>query len=267
LSIVVPEEVCKFAYTGFPELLNGTTLTLHEKVVAMGEYVYVGNPSEIFYQGNPVSLIFVIDNSSSKWQHIPPGTTDRWGSRFTVTTALIDSLKRLSPNSEIGVSIYDSDLYFEPGDDQIFSDCPGETNGYIPLLKLNGNFDSDALGQATGYEILKHYLDTMSRMDALSGAFLGLKYKAGGGGTNITAGFNAAKHGMESAANPKQNQFILYLSDGVSNGGTDEYVAGVNVPTTFTVFLLGPGMNDAPQQIKTMINNIKTNDYSITNPK
>lgn len=262
------EEACKFTYKGIPELLNGETLVLPEEVVAMSEYVYVGNPSDLFSFGNPASIFFIIDNSPSNYQPFSPGPTDINGTRFTVTQDLVDSLKRLTPFSEVGLAVFVGDNLFGLDDDGIFVQCPNYNNGYIPLLQLNKNYQSDAVGNTTGYDILQHYLDTTVRMDPLGGPHVDLRYtNNAGGGTNIDAGFDAAKHAMESSKFARTNRFIIFISDGVSNGGSSNYIQGEETPTTFTVFLLGPYNNDAPQQIYTMTKNIQENKYSSTNPK
>jgi hypothetical protein len=67
---------------------------------------------------------------------------------------------------------------------------------------------------------------------------------------------------------PPDRRFIIFLSDGeanIPNGNlADNYIAGTNVPTTFTVFF---SRNPTPPpKLLTMTNNIKGNGYSSKNP-
>ena len=113
-------------------------------------------------------------------------------------------------------------LGFDLADDALFSGCPGQENGYLPLLRLNKKYDSDAIGNKSGYEILSYYLDT-----AKVGAHVALDYNlVCDYATNITGGFDAAKDAMSKSLHPKKNQFIIFISDGAHTVGGDDYIAG-----------------------------------------
>lgn len=252
------EEVSQFRWKLTPEMVDGKVLEIPENSVAMSEIVHVGDTAQTNGIIGLTSLMFVIDNSGSN------GQTDPSGNRWSVPNAVIDRLYNTNPNIEIGVSVFGSDLYFDPKDEQLFEKCSLGKYGYIPLLKLNKRYNSTVLGNATGYEILKYYLkhkgyhlDYALLKDALQ---LHL-------GTNITIGFRSAKEAMAKALYPKSNQFVIFFSDGQSSTGGNEYIDGKDVPTTFSIFL-APGPSwPIPNELTTMTNNIKANNYSITNPK
>ncbi|MBN1981979.1 MAG: hypothetical protein JW795_10620 [Chitinivibrionales bacterium] len=260
------EEVGKFLYKGIPEAINGKIVVMHEKLVALNNYILVSNPTNIITNSGSASVFFIIDNSASNTQSV--GTTvmsDFNGERFKVTRLMIDSLNRINPNIEVGLGVYADNLNFRLSDDVIFKGLTGFSNGYIPLLQLNKTYTSSnsQLNNKTGYEILCHYLKTKD--NAINGG-VDLAYgRYCGAGTNIDAGFNACKDAMLTAKNPKNSQFAIFFSDGIAAGGT--WVTGANVPTTFTFFLLPMAVTDAPQELYTMTNNIKNNGYSATNPK
>ncbi len=265
-SIVAAEEACKFTYTGLPEKLHNTVVTVPDEVVAMCEYFHVGNPGLINGSSGKASIFFVIDHSGSNYDGW--ADSDRMGSRFTVTTELIKLFKSLNPRIEVGLGVFRSELIYRASSDPQIVDCPGYVNGYIKLLELGTNYNS-AIGNASGADILIHYLDTIVRSNA-NGNWVDLEYDYDVmGQTHINAGFEAARQAMADASNPKESQFVIFFSDGVDNMNV-EWQDGVGMPTTFTVYLEGKVdiVNVAAKaRLDTMTKNIRTNGYSTTNPK
>ena len=272
------EVVGKFSYKGAPEDLSGDTIVVSDTMVAMSEAVRV----ETFMTlGDSISdtpsVFFIIDNSGSMSTSDP---TDRYGNRFTVTSAFIDTLRNNFPMVEVGVAVFGSWLYFDPDDSSYFVIPSGrppalDYGAYVPLLQLNKIYPS--YGNRTGYDILKGILDTTLRGTG-PGQYVDLNYRPTntvlqGTYTNINAGFDAARDAFDSSfnANRKNKQFIIFLSDGEANrpssgDNPQRYQDGDTVPTTFTVYFTSGGTG-VPASISTMTTNIRNNGYSTSNPK
>lgn len=274
------EEVCKFSYRGQPELWNNKTMRVPDDMVAMSEYLYVGQPGDTVYDTTRTpSIMFVLDHSGSM---TGASGLDRWGNRFRVTHDLIDTIQAKARIAEIGVAVFNKHLYYDKRDDPIFEDiAPQDIDNaaYIPLLQLNKDYNGK-----TGYEILKHYLeiDTVNDttgMSIINGdttwiivKSMGLVYKSGWwneSATHINAGINAVRKAMQSAQYKKDNHYTIFISDGEAtypNDGTEnDFVGGQKMPTTFTIFFVKQG-GQAPQTLVDFTNNVRTNGYSATNP-
>ncbi|MBN1982257.1 MAG: VWA domain-containing protein [Chitinivibrionales bacterium] len=270
------EEVCKFASTQSPELLNAKVIKVPSNSVAMDNMVYVKDFFSELTKGSASSVFFVIDNSSSMTTQ--PGT-DRWGSRFTVARALLDTFFNKNPDIEVGFATFMNQHYFFKNDDaEIIDEYPAASQaGYLKLLKLNGQYQSTS-NKKTGYEILKHYLQTDSSKENSMTTYMALKYRpswamlqpAQNQGTNITFGFEAAKQALQASKYAKENRFIIFFSDGEATQPKDDnatmmkFKAGTDVPTTFSIFFTGG--DSVPSSIKEMTENIKKNNYSASNP-
>lgn len=240
------EEVRKFTYTGQPEDLHDTTIIVNELMVAMSEYIYVGTPTGAITKPVTPSIMFILDHSSSMFTS---ANKDQWGNRFRVTHDLIDSLRNRFPKAEVGISVFTEYLYFRPEADPIFVQCPAEDSGaYIPLLKLDSSY-AISNGEM-GWQILQKYMETDTVTENVQGGtytFLDLVYRPNpvwddwvpGSNTNINAGFEAAKHAFLSAKYPKNQQFIIFISDGARSPQTlpNDFVQGVNtqLPLQFTL--------------------------------
>jgi hypothetical protein len=278
-SFLPAEIVGKFSYKGAPEDLNGDTINVSDTMVAMSENVRV----ETFMTlGDTVadtpSVFFVIDNSGSMNGTGSPAT-DRLGNRFTVTSAFIDTLRNNFPKVEVGVAVFGSWLYFDPNDSAYFVKPTGrppsqDSGAYVPLLQLDRVYSQ--YGSRTGYDILKAVLDTTLRGTG-GNQYVDLTYQPTntvlrGIFTNITAGFDAARHAFRSSfnANRKNKQFIIFLSDGVANrpqsADSLRFVRGDTTATTFTVYFTTGG-GGVPASISTMTANIRNNGYSTSNQK
>lgn len=240
--------------------------------------------------GNPVngrdsqrddvlSVFFIIDNSGSMYNE--PYQFDRWGKRFHFVENMLDTLFQLYPSAEVGVSVFGTNLYFDINDDStLFSEVSGYSEdyyqgAYIPLLTLDSTFDF-AQGCASGYGILKYYLETDTSFSAASGdsGYIGLIYKPlnielAGTGTCITAAFEAAKDAFSKSCVSKENQFIYFFSDGEGTYPNSNdfiknlYIEGENVPTTITTFFTDD--SNIPSSIDSMTQNIRDNGYSSNN--
>lgn len=277
------EQVCKFKYKGTPEELHNSKLKVSEKTVAMSEHIRVSSPIDSISKGTNSSVYFLIDQSPSMMGTSTFEPNDQWGSRYTVTSALIDTIYKVNPNTEIGLCFFAGNLYMDNFDDpQIMNQIDivdSRKGSYMSLLQLNKEYESKAIGNATGYEILKHYL----RVENIDSTFFNprdhvdLIYKPtskeiqGNGGTNISVAFDAVKKGFESAKYDVDQRFVIFFSDGEATYPKDDtltmmkYIDGTDVPTTFTVYFTKD--NTALENLEIMTENIKTNGYSETNSK
>ncbi len=228
----------------------------------------------------PPSVMFVIDHSSTMY-NIYNGI-DKLGNRFRVTMDLIDRILTHNPDAEVGVAIFNQYLYYDIRDDDIFEQiAPPDTaySGYIPLLQLNSDYNGKK-----GAEVLNHYIEIDTTVDTIGWntingvlvpttvLFILPRYKSGwerAGTTHINAGFKAVKKAMQSAKYPKENHFVIFISDGEANypedGTENDFVEGTDVPTTFTIYFTSD--NTIPQTIQDMTTNIQNNGYSTSNPE
>jgi hypothetical protein len=260
----------KFSYKGALEDYNNDTIMVNDTMLAMSEKIF--GRMRVFADTlvDTPSIMFVIDNSGSMGPSAPYSDTN--GNRYTVTSAYIDSVMKKYPSAEIGLSVFGTYLYFDTTDRDYFVTCPRQANGaYVPLLTLNRTYP--AFGNMTGYQILKEILDTAYYSGTRG--YVSLSYQPTNtnlrtAGTNITAGFDAAKHAMSSAVHAKASQYIIFLSDGNANQPSARaemyrWVRGDSTPTTYTVFFTFN--NVVPAQIDTMTQNIRVNGYSSSNPR
>ena len=264
-------EVCKLAYKGRPEDFNDSTMYVFDNIVALSETLYVGTPININTDTfTTPTIFFVIDHSGSMYvddPNYPP--TDPEGYRFKVTRDLVDRVSEKFPKAEIGFDVFNEYLYmYYPDDPDYFAKCPPpqkDNSAYIPLYVLEERYGP---ANMLGIDVITKYLET----EDSPWGYKELVYEPPYGwfesvSTNITAGFQAAKHAMLSSRYPKSHHFIVFLSDGVANmpqdATMDEYVDGVNTPTTFTVYFTLDSL--APGKLLTMTENIKINGYSQSN--
>ncbi len=271
------EEACEVMYHGDVADLNDSTVIVPEDVVALSSKVVVNTPTEVVEMlGGTPSIFFIIDHSGSMFMQ--NNNQDRWGERFKVAFALVDSIYNLFDSAEVGVAVFREYLYFDPTDESRFATTPKQSfNGYLPFFQLNSSYSPDG---KMGYEIVKQYLDsdTITETNPFTGQtweYVDLKYRPSNydqfdQSTNITAGFHAAQHAFESAKYPKNRRFIIFLSDGEATapfGSENQYITDVQTatPTTFTVFFTQN--NTPPQDLVNMTDNIKTNGYSASNEK
>jgi hypothetical protein len=276
------DKICNFKLKNCPEDFNGKVVYVPENVSSISPDFKVCIPVTVIENGTstPPSIVFIIDHSNSMM-----GSTgyDRDGSRFLVTSALLDTLYNKFPDAEVGLVVFYDKLYFNSDDDSMFKKLPDgfaapqelTNQAYVPLMKLNVKQKN---GQ-TGIEYLKYILQTKKIVSSVRRTdttwSTDMVYQPTGyeraGGTHINVAFDAAKEAMKTAAYAKENQYVIFISDGEANETTaptptTEYEQGVGVPTTFTVFFTGSGNGVAPASLQTMTDNIKANGYSTSNP-
>ncbi|HEX2959697.1 MAG TPA: Calx-beta domain-containing protein [Chitinispirillaceae bacterium] len=280
-TFLIADKICSFKLENCPENFNGKTVYVPENVTSISPDFKVCIPvATISNEATPPSIMFIIDHSNSM---MGSNGLDKDGSRFLVTQALIDTLNKQLPQAEVGLVIFYDKLFFNADDDSLFQKMPDTyttpqdlTNqAYIPLMQLNKKQKNGM----TGIEYLKYILQTkkivssVGRGDTVWSTDLAYQptgYERGGG-THINVAFDAALDAMKMASYTKENQYIIFFSDGEANRSTgtvptDQYSEGTGVPTTFTVYFTSNRNGNAPQILQTMTSNIKTNNYSAANP-
>ncbi len=155
MSFAVLEDACEIFYHGDPSDLNDSNVVVPGESVALSSQIKVVPPdNEVVKMGSAPSIMFVIDHSGSMFNNNPK---DKWGKRFEVANAIIDTLFSLFDSAEVGVSVFRQHMYYDPVDDSRFVQAPGyDTGAYIPLLKLDSSY---APSGEWGYQILHHYLE------------------------------------------------------------------------------------------------------------
>jgi hypothetical protein len=263
-----PRQVAKFSYKGQPEDFHNTTIKVDGDMVAMSEKIFVKNFTAISDSvSDTPSVFFIIDNSGSM---TGDNGADPLGNRFTMTSSFIDTLKKNFPDVEVGVSVFRDWLMFDTTDKPYFQTCATQTNGaYVPLLTLGKTYLE--FGNKTGYEILKEILTIKTNGTLL---YQPTNTVLRSSGTNINAGFDAAKCAFAQSLNfnRKNKQYIVFLSDGLPTSppapaDKNSFQLGVNTATTFSIFFLNGSTVTVPSSFSTMTTNIKNNGYSTSNPK
>ena len=285
------DEICQLRLQKCPEDFHNTRIIVPKKVNAMASNFFVCMPHNFIEsvegKGSP-SIIFVIDHSTSMsgLSASVSTPTDVNGSRFTVTQALIDTIQKKNPKAEVGLIVFQNLLYIDTKNQPYAVPLPSTypypsgvtTQGYIPLMQL----DSTLSNGLKAVDMLKNFLKTqqVQRPDN-KGLTTDLAYKPVftkiNLGTNINTAFDAAKYAMIKARNPKENRFIIFLSDGEpmpnrsatgthGNKNPYDFQNGTDVPTTFTVYFVS-GKQTVPPSIDTMTTNIQNNNYSSSNPQ
>lgn len=285
------EKVGKLYYEGFASELNDSVVPIPTDLVALAEKINVPtDSSQLFIKSS--SIFFIIDNSGSmdgyyseKDELIPP--MDPMGNRFEVTKAIIDTLTKYPdtyPGIECGLAVFQKDLYFDDSLDALLDTLENDTiqGAYLPLMKVDSSYESGEDGSLTTQEIFYKYLTTQkSKFSQNFNEFdTTVTWEAvrltqprdpkSKGGTNINTGYKAAVQAMKSSKYGKENQFIVFISDGISSFGTgDDYetgaINGEQFMTTFTVFFTHD--NTTPESLTKMNEAIKNNGYSASNKK
>ena len=276
-------DICDLTFSGCPETFNGQTIVVPDNVVKLSSLVHACKASQTLQlpgSGGPASILFMIDNTGSMKGS---GGNDPTGARFKVTKDLLDTIKKDMPDAEVGLLVFREHLFFDTSTSQYYTKyfkalspvLDGEPyQAYLPFMKLGQTYDGKL-----GIDIMKDILTTDNTggdlvYQPLYRNLRPLPTGGGGGETNINGAFIGAKQAFSSAANTKDQQYIIFLGDGEPAGSTQAGLdpnyfttpAGVaNVPTTFTVFFNAAGTR--PPTLVTMTNNIQVNGYSASNPK
>jgi hypothetical protein len=222
--------------------------------------------------------MFVIDHSRSM---VSGGMHDTSGNRFRVTRALIDTIYSVYPEAEIGLLLFGpgltlgADTANDPNLVRFSGVGPSNTDSYMPLLPLNAPVQSGGFTTAENPTAIDLYRDmlitpatgragvrrTPARTSGSNRTIVGEQ-----SGTNISIAFKAAVEAFSQTSIPRENQYIIFLSDGepnpfmcgtggISNGHATEpacrsiydFMYGddvPNIPTTYTVFLNRVGTRD-----------------------
>jgi hypothetical protein len=277
LAASVPAaEICNMTFTGCPQTFNGDTIMVPQNVVKISSLVHACNASQTIQVGGgggTCSIVFVIDNTGSMKG---ANGNDPTGARFTVTKALLDTLFAHAPQTEVGLVVFREHLFFDTTTTEYYTKYfkalhPTLDNqpdqAYLPFMTLNQTYDGKL-----GINIIKDILAQDTANDDL--VYQPNWAAPTGGQTNINGAFIGVKQAFQSAKNPKDDQYVIFMSDGDPEGAAqanldphwfDTPAGTANMPTTFTVFFIAGG-GAAPADLVTMTNNIKNNGYSTSNP-
>ncbi len=277
-------EICELSINTCPENFSDQTIEIPTNVTAINPKVHVCDAGyvfeEVYSSSEPPSIMFVIDHSYSMLGlgNTYPGN-DAYGMRFKVTQDLIDTVCSKFPGAEVGVVIFREVLYLDHRNNALFERLEGMgEQSFLPLLQLDKKVNENQ----TGIEVIKELLQTDTSIRYNEKYMLNVEcsdliYKplfSTIGNTNINNAFDAALQAMRTAKNPKERQFIIFLSDGEphplndnsQHGNKDPFFfqKGTNTPATFTIYLSNTETTP-PQSLELMTKNIQTNNYSETN--
>jgi hypothetical protein len=283
-------EICNMRLRRCPEEFNNSTIYVPKKVNSIASNFFVCMPMNFVEggegSGSP-SIMFVIDHSGSMSGLSGSDATDTAGTRFTVTRALIDTIKNKYPGAEVGLIIFQNLLYLDTRNQPFAVPLPSsypfpsgiQTQGYIPLMPL----DSMLNDTLSVINMLKKLLETKkvpkekySTRMTTDLVYQPLFTEQTLAGTNINTAFDAAKYAMEKSTNARENKFIIFLSDGEPypeesgyrlHGNKDPYdfQNAINVPATFTVYFVTRKNDPVPTSIEQMTENVRTNGFSANN--
>lgn len=276
-------QVCNLAFQACPKTLEGTTIDVPEDVIWLEPKLPFCNEQVQVQTGGtqspPPSIVFIIDNSGSMSKQGNNSPNDPDEARFTVVQALLDSIHRISPNAEVGLSIFSRRLQFDHRDNPFFKTAfPTDTSqhdSYVPLTALSQVFP----GGRTGLDTLKALLAYTGEGNLVHATTRPASRASNlapdniRDGTDITLGFDAAKLAMLEAKAAPAARYFIFLSDGepssvdnIRQARMDEFEDGTATPTTFSIFFQRGSNPAVPQSIRTMTENIRVNGYSATNP-
>ena len=288
------EEVCEWVLEGCPENLNGQIIQVPLKVTSVSPKIHACNAEMVFEDvvrtGGPPAIMFVVDHSGSMTRGGGGGAgstgNDVNGTRFVVTSDLLDTIYSAQPDARVGLVVFREILFFDQRTHDILVPLQGvpvvrtehENQAYLPPLQLNAMYPFNGT-QMSGIDILKYFLQTRRTSDGV----IDLTYQplfSTTGYTNINNAFDAALQGhhlVPETEIPREQRFIVFLSDGipqpagsprdsVNHGNKNPYYfkQGINTPTTFTVYL-HTSETTPPDSLIEMTENIKKNGYSETN--
>lgn len=283
-ALPVTEKAGKAFHLGSPVDLDGKEFKVTGEMVALSEKIKMksGNVQII----SP-SIFFIIDHSGS--MYFDGIAKDKMGNRFTVTDKIIKMLADdpdAYPDVECGISIFAGSLYYDANTDPlVFEELPDSLNSmtnskgaYIPLFNLQNDYTTKN-GSMKGSAILRKYLETETKSDITGYTYIAPKapmspdFKQG---TNIDIGFRSAVNALKAANTTKDNQYIIFISDGKSTKGGNDYQSGYVmdtdnsdknlIATTFTIFFKDSS-GTHPASLDDMNKNIKGNNFSASNNK
>ena len=284
-SVLEAAQVCK-ARLDCPLNYRTDTVKVGSDVVALSKTFSHCAPDSVdegisFGKADTISVFFIIDHSGSM------SYMDSTGIRYHIVQNVIDSLYANSPASEVGIAVFSNQLLHSYSDDPFFTQLDSRWHdSYVPLTRLDATIDG-----VSAVEKLKWAIEISSNPnDTDIGGNLRLvngNYSPTGrfdsrvtefdwnngynGTTDISLAFEAARKAFLTAAYPKENQYVVFLSDGVHQYVDREreqyqldYIQGLDIPTTFTAYFVNVNKS-IPEQILTMTENIRNNGYSSKN--
>jgi von Willebrand factor type A domain len=281
-------QVCDLTLTACPKQLPSGTLQVPLDVISLDTHLPFCQETGVITSQVQPSIVFIIDNSGSMsmGDYDDNLENDPQEARFSVVSDLLSQINTTNPGAEVGIVAFSRRLQFDHRDNPLFKTAfPNDTSqhdSYVPLITLNQVFADGRTGLDTLRALLKHDTDGdmayATTRPASRGSNDNLVNQTGGRlsmrpGTDITLGFEAAKLAIQTAKAPKANQYFIFLSDGepggLDSGRTamrDDFIQGVNTPTTFTVYFT-QGAGGVPTSIRNMTTNIQDNNFSATNPE
>ena len=279
--------ICNLVFSQCPKGLSGV-INIPSDAIWLDSQIPVCSDTVTVQTGTnsaPPSIMFIIDNSGSMSNGAVdnhPNSTDPDEARFRVVREMLDTIAKLSPTAEVGLSIFSRRLQFDDRDNPFYKSAfpndPTNHDAYIPLTQLNSQMapgvkgvDSlKALLAYTGNGNLVHATTQPPSRANTSGQISDPIRD----GTDITLGFDAAKEAMKTAKAAKGDQYFIFLSDGEPSSVDDsrksrelDFQTQTDAPTTFTVFFRKESDQNPnpPATIVAMTASIKASNYSATN--
>lgn len=297
------EKVGIFSKTGAFNKDQESVVKVPQGVVALSGNIPISSDSTASVE-NSTSIFFMVDNSRSMEFTGRDPLMNRFRLISKIVDTLAANPDKF-PDIECGLGVFGTNLYYDKNNSPLLEELPNDFNGaFLPLLNLSHRY-GDTI-QKSGKEIIQDlveiYLDSLHiypKVGSIGEWWVSdttdyFKYNDGFGekfyhnsvkmvdsiyslvsaphwswntGTEIDYGFRAAVEAMKRSRNPKENQFIIFLSDG-EGGNLDCQNGKMNgdqdlIPTTFTIFFTPEGT--APELIKEMADSIKCNGYSSSN--
>jgi hypothetical protein len=282
------KDYCEIQLTGCPQDYDKKVLNVPPNTVALSTSLRACGVQDTarYADGVAPTVMFLIDHTKSMTTSTFGGTgSDVLGNRFRVTREFIDTLYKVYPDAQVGVVIFGEglalDLYWDPNlvlfkGTTFYND--GANQSYLPIRRLS----DPAVGGGYASGANPKWLDVIQGMfDVPPTGRSTLRNGKGGeveeiNGTNISIAFDAAREAFAAKnSTPKQNQYIVFLSDGkpdISSQNTYwydksyDFVNGKNTPATYTVFMKTAFNDVVPDSLEKMAANIRKNGYSASNP-
>ncbi|MCL2688656.1 MAG: hypothetical protein FWE57_02255 [Chitinispirillia bacterium] len=268
---------CELVLSSCPEDFADSTIIVPPNVISISANIRACAINEVFTDTSrvgdtPPAIVFIIDHSGSM-----AGTSghDRLGNRFRITRALIDSIYAVYPEAEVGIVAFDQGLSFDVRRDSNLVRFQGTTTGgianqgYMPLRRLNaparrgGGNQSGQQGPfyPASRQPDPNIIDVYRAMFNIPASAIQEATITGGpgtgSGTNIAVAFKAALETFANTEIPKENHYIIFLSDGEPNPRTCARTAAANDPCwNIYDFMYGPDIDNTPATYTVFLNRL-----------